>query len=56
MAMAGRGDPAIFYGSWIAMVGLALHSWVDFNLQIPSNALLFLLMAAMILPTEEDPL
>lgn len=54
MATAGRGDPAIFYGSSIALVGLALHSWVDFNLQIPSNALLFLLMTAMNLPAQED--
>lgn len=54
MATAGRGDPAVLYGSWIALVGLALHSWVDFNLQIPSNALLFLLMTAMIAPAEED--
>lgn len=54
MATSGRGDPAILYGSWIAVVGLALHSWVDFNLQIPSNALLFLLMTALIPPAEED--
>lgn len=54
MATAGRGDPSIFFGSSIALVGLALHSWVDFNLQIPSNALLFLLMTAMIAPAEED--
>lgn len=53
MATAGRGDLAIFYGSSIALVGLALHSWVDFNLQIPSNALLFLLMTAMNSPAEE---
>jgi O-antigen ligase len=53
MATVGRGDPAIFYGAWIALVGLALHSWVDFNLQIPSNALLFLLITAMITPAEE---
>jgi hypothetical protein len=32
-------------GAITAVSGLLLHSFVDFNLQIPSNALLFLLMA-----------
>jgi O-antigen ligase len=52
----GRGDPAVLYGALLSLVGLALHSWVDFNLQIPSNALLFLLIAAMMpMPEREVP-
>ena len=37
-----------FYGgSLVGCAGLLLHSLVDFNLHIPSNALLFFLLAAM---------
>ena len=37
-----------FYsGALVACAGLLLHSLVDFNLHIPSNALLFLLLAAL---------
>ena len=36
---------AIHAGSIVAVSGLLLHSFVDFNLHIPSNALLFLLQA-----------
>jgi hypothetical protein len=32
-------------GAIIAISGLLLHSFVDFNLQIPANAMLFLLQA-----------
>lgn len=38
---------AIFAGSLVACAGLLLHSLVDFNLHIPANALLFLLLAAL---------
>ena len=38
----GRGLRA---GAIAAVVGLLLHSFIDFNLHIPSNALLFLLQA-----------
>jgi hypothetical protein len=31
----------------VGCIGLLIHSMVDFNLHIPSNALLFLLLAAM---------
>jgi O-antigen ligase len=36
---------ALHAGAIAAVGGLLLHSFVDFNLQIPANALLFLLMA-----------
>jgi Na+/glutamate symporter len=32
-------------GAIAAVAGLLLHSFIDFNLHIPSNALLFLLQA-----------
>jgi O-antigen ligase len=38
---------SLYSGSVVACAGLLLHSLVDFNLHIPSNALLFLLLAAM---------
>ena len=38
---------AIYSGAVVACAGLLTHSMVDFNLHIPSNALLFLLLAAM---------
>jgi hypothetical protein len=34
-------------GSGAGMFGLLVHSVFDFNLQLPSNALLFLLLAAV---------
>ena len=38
-------DDAIHAGAIAAVCGLLLHSFVDFNLHIPSNALLFLLQS-----------
>ena len=40
-----RMSRAIFAGSLAACSGLLLHSLVDFNLHIPANALIFLLLA-----------
>jgi O-antigen ligase len=40
---------ALHAGAMAAIGGLLLHSLVDFNLQIPANALLFLLQAALAL-------
>jgi O-antigen ligase len=37
----------IVAGGISAMVSLLIHSWVDFNLHIPSNALLFSVIAAL---------
>lgn len=42
---ADRSRRAIVAGSLAACAGLLLHSLVDFNLHIPANALLFLLLA-----------
>jgi O-antigen ligase len=44
-AEQGHFSRALHAGAITAVSGLLLHSFVDFNLQIPSNALLFLLMA-----------
>jgi O-antigen ligase len=38
---------AIFSGSLVACAGMLLHSLVDFNLHIPANALIFLLLGAL---------
>jgi O-Antigen ligase len=44
-AEQGHFSRAIHAGALAALCGLLLHSLVDFNLHIPSNALLFLLQA-----------
>ncbi len=44
-----RRDPlmrGISFGSMMGIIALMIHSWVDFNLQIPANALTFMLMLA----------
>lgn len=41
-------------GALVACAGLLLHSLVDFNLHIPSNALLFFLLAAMATSSVEE--
>lgn len=48
-------DLAFHIGAFAACCGLLAHSLVDFNLHIPSNALLFLLQAALatsVMPSE----
>jgi O-antigen ligase len=45
LAEQGHFSRAIHAGAIAALCGLLLHSLVDFNLHIPSNALLFLLQA-----------
>ena len=40
-------DLALHIGGIVACSGLLVHSFVDFNLHIPSNALIFLLQAAL---------
>jgi O-antigen ligase len=37
---------ALYTGALVGCAGLLLHSFADFNMHIPSNALLFLLLAA----------
>jgi O-antigen ligase len=44
-AEQGHFSRAVHAGAIAALCGLLLHSMVDFNLHIPSNALLFLLQA-----------
>jgi O-antigen ligase len=38
---------SLYCGALVACAGLLLHSMVDFNFHIPSNAMLFILLAAM---------
>jgi O-antigen ligase len=45
MVEQGQFSRALHAGAIVAVCGLLLHSFVDFNLHIPSNALLFLLQA-----------
>ena len=45
VAEQGHFSRALHAGAIAAVSGLLLHSWVDFNLHIPANALLFLLQA-----------
>ena len=50
-----HGNPfslAFRIGSLVACSGLLLHSLVDFNMHIPSNALLFFLLASLATSTE----
>jgi O-antigen ligase len=59
-AEQGHFSRAIHAGAITAVCGLLLHSLVDFNLHIPSNALLFLLQAHLAtttpLPSEAAPM
>ena len=44
-----HSDPlmrGISFGSMMGIIALMIHSWVDFNLQIPANALTFMLVLA----------
>jgi O-antigen ligase len=48
-AQINRHDPlmrGISFGAMMAMIALGMHSTVDFNLQIPANALTFMLVLA----------
>ena len=55
-AEQGRFSLGLHVGAIMAVGGLMLHSLVDFNLQLPANALLFLLQAYIVttppLPSE----
>jgi O-antigen ligase len=44
---AGGSARALVAGPLVACVGMLLHSLVDFNLHIPSNALIFLVLASL---------
>jgi O-antigen ligase len=43
----GSLEPALHIGALVACFGIFVHSFVDFNLHIPSNALIFLLQAVL---------
>jgi O-antigen ligase len=48
MADQGHFSRGLHAGAIMAISGLLLHSFVDFNLQIPANALLFLMQAYLL--------
>lgn len=48
IAEQGHFSRGLHGGAIMAVSGLLLHSFVDFNLQIPANALLFLLQAYLV--------
>jgi len=58
-AAQGHFSRGIHAAGIVAMAGLLFHSFVDFNLHIPANALLFFLQAQMVccapLPSEAPP-
>lgn len=47
LAHARSHDRALVVGGYVAMLGIAVHSFLDFNLQIAANALVFLLIVAL---------
>lgn len=47
VSQQGHFSRALHAGAIVALAGLLLHSFVDFNLHIPANALLFLLNAQL---------
>jgi hypothetical protein len=44
-APLGHFSRGLHAGATVAVFGLLLHSFVDFNLHLPANAMLFLLQA-----------
>lgn len=45
-----RGDPlmrGLSFGAIMGITAMLIHSWVDFNLQIPSNAMTFMYVLAL---------
>jgi len=54
-AEQGHFSRGLHAGAIMAVSGLLLHSFVDFNLQIPANALLFLLQASLVLAPPVAP-
>jgi O-antigen ligase len=54
-AEQGQFSRAIHAGAVVAVCGLLLHSFVDFNLHIPANALLFLLEVSIVVSPPLPP-
>ncbi len=55
IAEQGRFSRGLHAGAIMAVSGLLWHSFVDFNLQIPANALLFLLQAYLVTSPPAPP-
>lgn len=55
LARARNQDRALVIGGYVAMLGIAVHSFLDFNLQIAANALLFLLVVALATTSDFKP-
>lgn len=52
-----RPQACLFQGMcWVGFVGMALHSWVDFNFRIPANAMLAALLLGMACRPMNKPL
>jgi O-antigen ligase len=47
---------SLYAGGLVACTGLLLHEFVDFNLHIPSNAIIFLVIAAMTTSLLPEPI
>jgi len=47
---------ALYVGAAVAMAGLLLHETVDFNLHVPSNAILFLLLSLLLTTLIPEPI
>jgi O-antigen ligase len=47
-------DRALCLGGWLALAGIAVHSVLDFNLQITANALLCLLALSLVVTAGES--
>lgn len=56
LAGAGSLEQSLTAGGYVAALGLMVHSFTDFNLQITSNALLFLLVIALATPLDSASL
>lgn len=50
-----RQKRGITLGALTGIVALLIHSFVDFNLHIPSNALLFIMLVALVMGNLEEP-
>ncbi len=48
-------DRALVIGGYVAMLGIGIHSFLDFNLQIAANALLFLIVVALTVTVDFKP-
>jgi O-antigen ligase len=50
-----RDQPPVVLGASLGILTLLFHSLVDFNLQIPSNGLLFVVLGGIVLGAHEGP-